>query len=86
MGLRGPPGASGGLPGPAGASGPSEACLWSGLGLVVGFASCSRPYPCLAVSEISAFPGHLQGRPGQWGPQAPPQKTPEAKVAGFRVS
>ena len=82
VGLRAPPGASGGLPGLRGFGG---LFVWT-LGLVVGFTSCSRPYPCLAVSEISAFPGHLQGRPGQWGPQAPPQKTPEAKVAGFRVS
>ena len=42
------------------------------LGLVVGFASflSCQPCSCLADPEISAFPGHLQGRPGQWPPRA----------------
>ena len=56
--------------------------------LVVGFASFlgCQPCSCLADPEISVFPGHLQGRPGQWAPQSAQQKTPEAKVAGFRVT
>ena len=58
------------------------------LGLVVGFASFlgCQPYSCLADPDISAFPGHLQGRPGQWPPRAPSRRPPEAKVAGFRVT
>ena len=86
--LRGS-GASGGLLGPPGASKilhkflePLEACL---LGLVVGFASFwGSPYPWLADPEISAFPGHLQGSPGQWPPRAPSSRPQKLKVAGFR--
>ena len=36
--------------------------------------------------EISAFPSHLQGRPGQGHSQDHTQKTQKGKVAGFRVS
>ena len=90
-GLRGPPPrASGGLRGLPGASGASEAPGVLGirmLGLVAGFAFFGlRPYPCLADPKFQHFPGLLQYRPGQGCSQDHAQKTPEAKVVGFRVS
>ena len=83
-GLRGPPGASGASGGFREALGVLGIRM---LGLVVGFAFFGlRPYPCLADPKFQHFPGLLQYRPGQGCSQDHAQKTPEAKVVGFRVS
>ena len=75
-GLRGPPG-------PPGASGLFFEVRM--LGLVVGFASFlgCQPCSCLTEPEIPAFPGHLQGRPGQWAPKTTPSPRPRSLGLGF---
>ena len=89
FGLRGPPG---GPPG-AGASGALEAPGLLGatvvrmLGLVVGFAFFGLLSKfCLADPKFQYFTGLLQYRPGQGCSQDHGQKTPNTKVAGFRVT
>ena len=82
--LRAPPGASGRL---RGASGGLGAFFWVWtLGLVVSrfLASVHNPLP--GGSQISAFSRPPPGDGWPVGPQSDAQKTPETKVAGFRVS
>ena len=81
--FRGLRGASGR---PLGASGPNlerSGCLGGlrrqspGLVRMSGF---------WAGSQALIFPGHLQGRPGQWPPRAPSRRPATTKVVGFRVT
>ena len=83
-----PPGASGGLGPPPGASGGLGAFFWVWtLGLVVGFAFFGLVHnPLPGGSQISAFSRPPPGDGWPVGPQSDAQKTPETKVAGFRVS
>ena len=69
-GAFGGSGASGGLRGPPGASG--------SLGGLLG--------ACGPALEISVFPGTLQGEAWPVTPHSAQPETPEAKVAGFRVT
>ena len=75
-------GASGGLRGPLG---PSGGLRDSGRGLRpcksqdVGFGSALA----WADPEIPAFPGHLQGRPGQWAPKTTPRRPRRPRWLGL---
>ena len=87
----GPLGASGSVRGsPEGSGGPAGACAFEGQD--VGFGSGFRVLfwaaspACLADPEISAFPGHPQGRPGQSAPRAPSRKPPRLLGLGFLMT
>ena len=80
-----PPGASGGLGAPPGGlGGPRGFFFGSGRWVSRFLASVHNPLP--GGSQISAFSRPPPGDGWPVGPQSDAQKTPETKVAGFRVS